>query len=99
MLISNEKAIEALNLMLKENYDLVNKFMNIQVKLSGINPDDLEQEIYLSPINILNLSTEISELDKFKEELEYFCSVHGKEEYKTCSKCGDKTLRNLIKFK
>ena len=99
MYIENQKIVEALNLMLKENYEVVNKFMNIEIKLTGINPYDMMQEFYLSPINLLNLSTEISDLDKIKFEWEYFCAVHGKEQELNCSKCGDKTIKNLVKIK
>ena len=99
MYIENQKIIEALNLMLKENYQLFNKFMNIETKINGIDPDDMEKEFYLSPINLLNSSTEISDLDKIKFDWEYFCAVHGKEEGTNCSKCGDKTLKNLLKIK
>ena len=99
MILSKEKIIESFNLMNKENYDLVNKFMNIQIIVSGIDPDDIQKEFYLSPINLINSSSVESENDLISINWEYFCNVHGVVEEIICKKCGDKTNKKVLGFK
>ena len=99
MILSKEKIIEAFNLMNKQNNELFNKFMNIEVKLSGINPDNIQEEFCLSPINLINFSSEESENDLIVVDWEYLCSVHGVGEDIICKKCGDKTIKKVLGFK